>query len=117
MHFPCAHTRVHLDLQVSGFGMTVEYASPETLQHGSAKSGPQSDLWSFGIMLLELVLGELPPVSVSADAHSSRRAWGRLHACRLLACMIAMADHPSAPCEGSAWVLRGMLSSCSGETP
>ncbi len=46
-----------------------EYASPEALRHGTGKAGMASDLWSLGIMLVQLLLGRLPDVAVSDGAH------------------------------------------------
>ena len=58
-------TRLPL-LQVSGFGYTPEYASPEILEHGTPGADKQADLWSLGVMLQELITGTLPEVGVGA---------------------------------------------------
>jgi hypothetical protein len=51
---------------------TMHYMSPECLNDGVAS--PASDLWSFGIVLLEALLGHFPSDSCDVLAHSSSSA-------------------------------------------
>ena len=64
-HIGTRYARAHT--QVSGFGYTPEYAPPEILDHGTQCAGKQADLWSFGVLLLEMIAGTLPEVGVSAS--------------------------------------------------
>ena len=48
----------------AGFSSTIEYASPELLEHGSSKANQSSDVYALGILMQELVLGRLPLSSV-----------------------------------------------------
>jgi serine/threonine protein kinase len=63
---------------LKGFGYSPEYASPEVLRHGTGAAGVRSDLWSCGILMLQLLLGRLPQVAVSVP---------RILLCKQLPCL------------------------------
>lgn len=54
----------NLSYFTSGFGSTIEYASPEVLEHGSGKAKQSSDVYALGVMMQEMILGRLPQSSL-----------------------------------------------------
>jgi serine/threonine-protein kinase len=47
------------DSPLGGFGGTLLYAAPERVSEGEPP-GPESDVWSLGVMLFECLTGEVP---------------------------------------------------------
>lgn len=68
-----------------GCRYTLEYASPEALRHGTSRSGPPGDIWSVGVVIVELLLGRTPAFALKmaelADPsrHGAREKWVRQH--------------------------------------
>ncbi|KAJ9520806.1 hypothetical protein QJQ45_013985 [Haematococcus lacustris] len=73
--------RKHLHYFVSGFGFTPSYACPEALRRGTGATDIRSDLWSVGVVIVQLLLGYLPHIAdamdrmQAAEHHGAREAW------------------------------------------
>lgn len=58
----------------NGFFGTIEYMAPELLGTKNVFVGPASDLWSFGVLVYEVLMGELPFGSRANDSQPFRVA-------------------------------------------
>lgn len=58
----------------NGFFGTIEYMAPELLGTKNVFVGPASDLWSFGVLVYEILMGELPFGSRANDSQPFRVA-------------------------------------------